>query len=524
MSLSGCLDDNSACIEDQPGYQEGNDVWLSFKVSNMGESTRTRAEGDEPNDDANHPDEAAIEAENFINTSDIALMFFDDRKTLWKVFQPGEYVIESTGNAAEYNLKFKMNKDYFSYAKGKEQVDYSLMIVANIKGLKGENGIFDDNLFAYTPQRIGSEYKFFSMPDQSTNAWMPSIELKDLIPMAGIAKGSFASSILEQGNTWETAAEIGDVYMQRCLAKIRVLDAIPLQEDAALEGGRTAQITEVKLVGANTKGAYIPYFTNTDWYNGTNVVESATEQSDWFDGDAKVTLLNTEEAYPSVVDKKEYPNQFYCYVPESLVSGRNTKLQITVDFGAEKRTFDVHLANPYGSSYNGISNIARNHIYEYIVNATMASLELKLHVEDWESITTDWDYKENPTVAEGGYLTWSPAATGNSIKLTSGNTATGTFRFSDPIGGIWYASLIPEGNTESNAFRFIDGEGKPVSSISGVIGNEMSSIKIKAMLDAGIQRSARLKFTVKTLDGRTLSGDVIKEDGSYFTIEQTAKL
>lgn len=522
VSLTGCLDDNSACIEDQPGYQEGNDVWLSFHVKNMGEVAKTRAEA--PNDPI-HPDEDASIDENFINTSDMALMFFDDRQILWKSFLPGEYVIEEINgtNGSEYTLKFKMNKDYFSYAKGKENVEYSLMVVANINGLKGEASVFDENLFAYSPQRIASLYKSFAIPDQSVDVWMPSKDNKDLIPMAGIIKGSFSSDILEKGNTWETAAEIGDVYMQRCLAKIRILDAIPLQDDSQLENGGTAKIESVKLIGSNTKGAYIP--SNAIWYNGTSVVESATEQVAWFDNQAMVNFLNTGNPHTSIVDNVTYPNQFYCYVTESVVSGRDTKLQIAIDFGYETKTFEIPLATSYGSTYKGIDNISRNHIYEYIVNATMASVELQLHVNDWEEHETNWNYKDNPTVAEGGYLVWQPSTESSNVILSSGGIATGTFRFSDPVGGFWYASLIPEGQTEAEAFKFINESNEYVDQISGKIGETVSTVKIRAMLDAGVnQRSARLVFTVKTPDGRTLTADLVDGDDTYYTIVQNAKL
>ncbi len=535
LSIAGCVNDNSVCIEDQPGYKEGNDVWLSFHVKNMGETGRTRADVPRPEDPV-HPDEVASDAENFINTSDISLMFFDDRGSLWKVFQQDEYVIVPVGtDGREYELKFKMNKDYFNYAKGKDNVDYSLMVVANTNGLKNDHDTFDYNLFGQTPGKIAQQYRSFTMPGQTDAPWMPSQADFDLIPMAGIAKNSFPASVLETGNTWETAAEIGDVYMQRCLAKIRVLDAIPLQEDAALEGGGTAKITGVRLVGSNTKGAYIPYFTETNWYDGTAVVETATEKSsdNWFNAEASVVLRNTNAPHTSVTDNKKYPNQFYCYVPESVVTDRNTKLEITVDFGADgSRIFDVPLARPYGDTYTGISNIARNHIYEYIVNATMASLELTLHVNDWDEHETIWDYKDNPTIADGGYLKWNPETTTSNVILSYGNTATGTFRFSDPVGGTWYASLVPEGQTERDAFRFVDkddaGNDIYVESISGKIGDTSSpnsEIKVRAMLEAGTeQRSARLIFTVKTPDGRTLTADLVDGDDTYFTIVQNAKL
>ncbi len=378
VSLSGCLDDNSACIEDQPGYKEGNDVWLSFHVKNIGETAKTRAE--EPIDPT-HPNEEASIDENFINTSDMALMFFDDRQILWKSFLPGEYVVEEINgtNGSEYTLKFKMNKDYFSYAKGQENVEYSLMVVANINGLKGEASVFDENLFAYSPQRIASLYKSFAMPDQSVITWLPSKDNKDLIPMAGIVKGSFPSSVLENGNTWETAAKIGDVYMQRCLAKIRVLDAFRLKVESNGDF-----ITDVKLIGSNIFGAYIPASDN-DWYDGTKVIETASENinGNWFSNDNKVIFTYSDSNFNSIVDDGvTYRGQFYCYIPEAIVDGANRDIKIEVKLSSGI-TKEFVLKNKYGE-YQGLTQIARNHIYEYIVDINQDSqLSLNYTVCPW---------------------------------------------------------------------------------------------------------------------------------------------
>ncbi len=34
--LVSCINDNSQCIEDRPGYVEGRDVWFSFDISATG--------------------------------------------------------------------------------------------------------------------------------------------------------------------------------------------------------------------------------------------------------------------------------------------------------------------------------------------------------------------------------------------------------------------------------------------------------------------------------------------------------
>lgn len=393
VSLGGCLDDHSECIEDRPGYQEGNDLWMSFQIQNMSGTARTRA--GEPEDPDKHPDEMGTPPESYIDGNDLTFLFLDDQQRVWKVFDKADHFItQDPEDYTRYRLVFKINKDYFGYASGQENVNYSLMVVANLNGLNGDHDTFGGDLFMKTPAAIAGMYKSFTMPDQSTTPWEPS-KADNLIPMAGISTGSFASSILnnavENGNTFENPIELGDVYMQRCLAKIRVLDAIPLQEETP-----EAKITSVKLIGGNTKGAYIPN-VNNDWFSGTAVVEKATEQDSWYNSAMEVPFINTGTAQKSVADNEdtEYPNELHCYVPESVVTGRDTKLVITVDYGNNDIvSYDVKLGEEYGNgngnTYKGITAIARNHIYEYIVRAVRTSQpSIKYTVCEWATYTVD---------------------------------------------------------------------------------------------------------------------------------------
>lgn len=391
VSLGGCLDDHSECIEDRPGYQEGNDLWMSFQIQNMSGTARTRA--GEPEDADGHPDEAGTYPENYIDVNDLTLLFLDNQQRVWKVFDKADLSItQEKEDYTRFRLVFKINKDYFGYASGQKNVNYSLMVVANLNGLKGAHDTFGGDLFMKTPAAIAGMYKSFTMPDQSAKLWEPS-KADNLIPMAGISTGSFESSALdnavENGNAIENPIKLGDVYMQRCLAKIRVLDAIPLQEETP-----EAKITSVKLIGGNTKGAYIPN-VNKDWFSGTTVVETATEQADWYKPAMEVPFINTGTAQQSVADNEDitYPNELHCYVPESVVTGRDTKLVITVDYGNNDIvSYDVKLGEAYGNgngnTYQGITDIARNHIYEYIVRAVRTP-SIKYTVCEWATYTVD---------------------------------------------------------------------------------------------------------------------------------------
>ncbi|WP_438589175.1 hypothetical protein [Duncaniella dubosii] len=55
-----CVSDDLGCIEDRPGYVEGNDIWLTFtplKVPRCVAGWPPASRG--PNDSANHPEEEA---------------------------------------------------------------------------------------------------------------------------------------------------------------------------------------------------------------------------------------------------------------------------------------------------------------------------------------------------------------------------------------------------------------------------------------------------------------------------------
>lgn len=387
LSLGACLDDNSACIEDRPGYQEGNDLWMSFRIENAASLSRSRATV--PTDPANHPGENASADEKYIDTKDIAVIFFDDNQHAWKFFTGDDIWLDEVGNdKTTYKLTFKINKDYFAYAT-ESQVDYSLMVVTNLEGLGGDHGTFGDDLFAMTPAEIADRYTSFEMPDQSkpwTPGGTPDGNTKR-IPMAGISKSSFPVEYLDDalaaGNSLSNPYEIDDIYIQRCLAKIRVLTSKELSD-------KDGRVTNVTLTGSNTRGAYIPVDASNGWYDGTTELETATEQSGWYNADRTVAFSETSHTVDGNVLEG-----WVCYVPESDVIGRETKLNITVTFTNEDKTtevkeYTVKLKDPIGDTSKGINAIARNHIYEYIVDADRAEgITLKYTVCPMDIVNID---------------------------------------------------------------------------------------------------------------------------------------
>lgn len=527
--LSGCINEEGTCPD---GVSGGSGTWLSMRVVNAdSRQGRTRADAD------GHPDEAATDPENYINGSDMTIMLLDNRKMVRHIFAPEEITLSPAGSGNDaYDLKFKLNSDYFSYAGSMSSVDFSLMVVANRTGLGGETSVFGTDMLSLKPWMIAEGYPSFTMPAQTSAAWMPN-RSTNRIPMSGIMTATGVD--LSVTNTADKPLNVGTVTLQRNLCKVRILDDLN-----GLDGGSEYdRITSVKLVGANGKGAFIPLLPETDpWYTNTAVVESPTVEASWWNAGSEVTMLNATQT--SVVNSKDgnytWQNAYYCYVPEAALTGSGAKLVITANYDDDPdRTREWNLSldqtgTGENAGYTGTPSFVRNHIYEYLVQAVSgAKLTLTLNVLDWQAETVTWDYSDNPGVADGGWLTWLPeelnGATVNTetarlvFSQNQNNAATGTFQFSQPIGGVWTASFAPIGDTEAEAFCFVAHDGSLVSTISGPISESVkSTIKIRPRFaPRSSQRSAQLVFTVRTPDGRTLTGDLVEAEGiKHFTVVQ----
>lgn len=527
--LSGCINEEGTCPD---GVSGGSGTWLSMRVVNAdSRQGRTRADAD------GHPDEAATDPENYIDGSDMTIMLLDNRKMVRHIFAPEEITLSPAGSGNDaYDLKFKLNSDYFSYAGSMSSVDFSLMVVANRTGLGGETSVFGTDMLSLKPWMIAERYPSFTMPAQTSAAWMPNSGT-NRIPMSGIMTATGID--LSVTNTADKPLNVGTVTLQRNLCKVRILDDLN-----GLDGGSEYdRITSVKLVGANGKGAFIPLLPETDpWYTNTTALETPTVEASWWNAGSEVTMLNAPQT--SVVNSKDgnytWQNAYYCYVPEAALTGNGAKLVITANYDDDPdRTREWNLSldqtgTGENAGYTGTPSFVRNHIYEYLVQAVSgAKLTLTLNVVDWESQTVTWDYSDNPGVADGGWLTWLPeelnGATVNTetarlvFSQNQNNAATGTFQFSQPIGGVWTASFAPIGDTEAEAFCFVADDSSLVSTISGPISESVkSTIKIRPRFaPRSSQRSAQLVFTVRTPDGRTLTGDLVEAEGiKHFTVVQ----
>lgn len=408
-ALTSCVDDSSMCPEDKPGYMEGNDVWLSFRVSNISSAERsgTRADGDDTggttpvaNDDpAGHPEEASTAAENYIDPKDVVLMLLDNNDRIIKVFEPSEIISLKgiAGNSSQYELRAKVNLQYFDYAPG-DNIDMGFMFIANLNGTGSKNFTNPKNFYK-TAQQLSEEYYSFGMPAAD---WMPSDPTvspigANHIPMSGIRHYTISRSDLEDatdpGDPYKISGDTGtpSLDLMRAMAKIRVFDAIEYPDYG---------IESVSIKGCATNGAYLPDFETVDWLTEgtTTQMETATMKpdADWFQAD-NVRSLNLIEAAENQKflssDGKEFTKMWTGYLAEA--SGDMT-LEITVKKSSPNSTTDktqfsvpLKVKDAYGVEKN--MEIVRNHIYEFIVTRTLTGQPVLLYyiVCPWRTYDVD---------------------------------------------------------------------------------------------------------------------------------------
>lgn len=383
---SSCVNSNSLCPEDQPGYVEGDNIWFTFKVRNLSPSSRA-------DDSQSHPEEDALAAENYINIDDrdiSLLLFANDNGNVWlmKVLTNDEYSVDRASDADNnsiYNLIFKINKQYFAYA-GSGDAHFTLMAIANMKG----TGDYSDPLynnndhFAYSPQRLASLSLSYGMPDQSVTAWQPSVAEKKLIAMSGVKQCVLRRAALD-GTETSTASQpiqIGTVEMQRAVAKVRILDMTA--ENTVTNPDGNAKINSVRIMGGNTRGAYLPNVDDA-WFTETKTLENATELPEWFSSTLGTSFIGPL-TQTSVVTGHSSSNSFYCYMPESTITEGTHDMTFVfnvTDLSGRTRDILLPLRN-----VAGLSQIARNHIYEFEVElANDYELNIKYTVCPMDNVT-----------------------------------------------------------------------------------------------------------------------------------------
>lgn len=401
------------------------------------------------------------------------------------------------------------------------------------------------------------------------------------IPMAGLQTFTVNTAALRNSTAQDPlhispANGSKDIYMLRALAKIEVVDASGVLSD---QGRR--RITAVELVGRTSRGSMVPTFaqwsrngTETQYVQTPSIPDGCT-YSGYSPETGSLAIPESQNGIitPFFADRAatELRNDgrivFSCYLTEfntnmlDLALWRPMWLRLKAqDYNADGSAastyqyYRVDLADyNENSSVGNTLDILRNNIYRYEIKSINYDLDLILNVLNWETKTVEWSYDNVPGYNQGGLLNWT--LNGNPLQNGMMNTATatitipnnsdilvGTFAFAQPIGGRWTATLV-QGNKDTaiNAFIFVDENGKEIEpplpdvnpatnpSVSGPITGEPSIIRIKAKNPpSDNDQVMRLIFTVTSLDGRTMSANLVEGsiygDNKYFSIQQNAKL
>lgn len=525
LLLSGCIDSNSECIEDQPGYEEGKDVWLSVNFRNVDSEGRSRAVTD-----PDHPDEEATAAENYIDGNDLTVMYLNSDGRVMKVFAAGEYSVEVISNEDglynDYELKFRINQDYFE--KTGATSTFSLLVVANHDGTGDGQKYNPDDLWMKSVADLSALKTSFGYTGlNGTAAWTPDIAGKRHIPMAGIHRFTVSRAALESATDANNPLVIteggNEIEMQRAMAKIRVIDAL------AENGNTDNVITAVTLSGMNNRGSYLPLVPSNDW--GTQVVPS-TSVCHIAHGDA--SWFNSSTVIPSyTIDD----NGWGFYIPEFswtlAPAAAEPTLHITVHSASTglDRTYDYPVSKALGQN-----DMTRNHIYEFRVTEIAGTeAELTLVVKDWDDQEVIWDYTDNPGLASGGWIVFDRntcAVVDDLAQAVFRNDKAdikAQFTLAEPVNATWRAVFIYE-KGKQGAFRFVDKDGNEVETISGEIDGTTPASLIIRTKDTPREDDnvARLQIIVTMADGRTVTANVLTGGNygknTYFTIIQNRQL
>lgn len=382
MVAVSCINDADPCADEpQPVAPvvpaRSGDMWLSVDLRNMEVSGRNvSSRASEPDDGDKHPEEDATQAENYVDTSDLNIMLLDHNRRVIRTFGSEDY--EVTGADGKYSLTLKIHTDYFAYA-GKEptdMVDFSLLFIANLNGISGADGAFGENYLFNTIQELSKSYRGFPYTGLMGNnsPWKPSHETNRLIPMAGVAAMSVKRSDLNAASAKDKAIALPDIYIQRSMAKVRLVDAL------AKNGDDKHKIEKVTLTGFNSRGAYLPLLTEfSPWAKETSVVEYGTALKAWWN--ATIELPSAPVPY---TDEQDYVgfgadmkyDAYNIYVPEfdwavldAGVQGPTLHIEVFDKDKHTTRTYDYKFPaerqDADGKTVD--ADFARNHIYQVVV-------------------------------------------------------------------------------------------------------------------------------------------------------------
>ena len=143
--------------------------------------------------------------------------------------------------------------------------------------------------------------------------------------------------------------------------------------------------------------------------------------------------------------------------------------------------------------------------YHYDILFADKTIELTVHVKDWDYEHQDVDYTDASVGVEStGVLKWDSAVSeineaNKTVSIVNAQPAKGSFTIKAPVGGTWMISLTGD----VNAFE--------VTPDNGEIDGNTAHISVKPLIsDPKRDYKVKLKFAVRRADGRVITADEVQ--------------
>lgn len=574
--LTGCINDDSLCPDD-PDIDPGEGITIEFTMltRNAASSLSSRAlvalEGNT---------EVGFAAENYLDLDNLTFLLFDKDQKMLRTFKPEVTNIPdpTTGEYVKYSVRAFLHDNYFLKATT-DNIKFTIVVLGNYANLSPERfnyHIGEDLETIFASDKVGT----FAAPtsNNSGSSWIPSIfpgtdngQQAGHIPMAGMQTFTVKVADLRAStpdNPYQLSVEGTNdnlINILRALAKIEIVDKIGFTE--GVYASSRSKIDKVEMVGHSLHGSILPTFDQWNKYGFLEtqyVTKASAPVAFGYVGttptDGNKGVIIADNSYGPVLNffkdsdattREQGANVFSCYLteydPTQLGTTPPMWMRLSVKSADDATSTDTEPkyfrleAAPYSNNTPGaVMPLLRNEIYRYVITGINADASLKLIVEDWIPEVTNWEYTDNPAMADNGYMKWwrndveifADRSTARLV-ISRDEPVLGTFTFGEPKNSRWVARFANE--TEAGAFKFIVGTNADGSYIlsdeaSGEINGEQASIRIVATEPPrtdGVNRTARLIFNVETPapDSRVLTADVVGDyygQNQYFTIVQNA--
>lgn len=370
--LSSCASD-----DDMPGQVESPDdpadrnnpdyAWLSIEINNAWAPQQNGSLDSRAGLLPTHYDETGKIEENYIDcgNGDFALLLFDDKMRYMKMIEKPDFEIttdKAVADSSLYRLRFRVPFDYLKYNYGISS-DFALLFVANMKGVTTNYEPFQGIPFLTSFEEISRRLTWFEYTTGGTRPWEPDMKpavKKKLIPMSGIKKFSVHTENLA-ASTYASPCDIGQIDVQRAMVKLRFLDDI--------DPAKTAyKVKMVSITGLNMCGAFIPSCDMApQWAEATCHVEYATARPEWYEPNRYTYKIDEDFTDPDTGKKYKALSMYVAEYSDAIRPREMTGSRVKIIIGNDEnvqikdREYEILLSDL------GITNLARNHIYQFSI-------------------------------------------------------------------------------------------------------------------------------------------------------------